>query len=340
MSSRIHWIDSLRGFSMILILWFHTEVYYAGQDIIPYHYYVQNALATFFFISGYLFFTEKNFSPLKKLKSLFRYIVWPYFFFTTLLVLPKAIGHGDSITIDLFFDIICGYASWFIAALIVAQILMILFLWLYGKHIILLAITAFITVIIACLIGNRAHPTAFFFEKDYWFFNEGLFAFSIMTLGYFYHRYENKINYNFKFSISNSQFIKTLLLILLFVLIKVIENKYYAQLVMGPLIVTHEHIFIIDILIGLMLVLYIFKNNSLPYKIIHLIRWTGKHSLIYYFFCGAVPMTVSVALNKAHFPYDGCYWHIPIAFIIVYIISTIIVAFFYKYLSFTVGRKN
>lgn len=63
---RITWIDLLRGFSMMAILWFHTEVYYAGSDVIPYVLYVDNVLAVFFFISGYLFKNSKPFDPKKK----------------------------------------------------------------------------------------------------------------------------------------------------------------------------------------------------------------------------------------------------------------------------------
>ena len=42
MKNRIVWIDLLRGFCMMLILWFHTEVYYAGHTVIPYDLYVVN----------------------------------------------------------------------------------------------------------------------------------------------------------------------------------------------------------------------------------------------------------------------------------------------------------
>ncbi len=54
-SNRLLWADIIKGICMMAILLFHTEVYYAGQEIIPYHCYVTNALLAFFFISGFFF---------------------------------------------------------------------------------------------------------------------------------------------------------------------------------------------------------------------------------------------------------------------------------------------
>ena len=52
--ARKQWIDMARGLCMMAILFFHTEMYYAGHDIIPYVVYVENALIIFFFLSGYI----------------------------------------------------------------------------------------------------------------------------------------------------------------------------------------------------------------------------------------------------------------------------------------------
>ena len=51
---RIVWADRLRGISMMAILFFHLEAYYRDYDGVPYSMYVENALAAFFFVSGYL----------------------------------------------------------------------------------------------------------------------------------------------------------------------------------------------------------------------------------------------------------------------------------------------
>lgn len=63
-NQRTGWIDLLRGFCMISILWFHTEFYYLGYAAIPYAYYVGDVLAIFFFLSGYLSYNTNYFTPM------------------------------------------------------------------------------------------------------------------------------------------------------------------------------------------------------------------------------------------------------------------------------------
>ena len=78
---------------MVAILLFHTEMYYAGYDIIPYSFYVENALAMFFFLSGYLFYKDNGtIHPKQKIFSIAVNLIIPYFIFTTLIALPKAQG--------------------------------------------------------------------------------------------------------------------------------------------------------------------------------------------------------------------------------------------------------
>lgn len=86
MVKRIEWVDMARGLSMLAILLFHTEVYYGGKDIIPYSLYVEDVLATFFILSGYLFLSrEKSLNLKHKLHSVARFIVVSYLFFTSII---------------------------------------------------------------------------------------------------------------------------------------------------------------------------------------------------------------------------------------------------------------
>ena len=111
-NNRLPWIDTMRGICMIAILLFHTEVYYADGIITPYQCYVHNALAGFFFISGYLFIGDKGFSFAHKIKSIARSLVLPYFIFTIILgVLKIVFQHADAT--EVFTKIILGQASWF-----------------------------------------------------------------------------------------------------------------------------------------------------------------------------------------------------------------------------------
>ena len=111
------------------ILLFHSEKYYAGEEIIPYPLYVDNAVVVFFFISGYLFYhPEKPFSLRHKLVSVAKGMVVPYFLFTTVIAFPKALVHDDTSLSDTLSLILTGHASWFIAALITAELIFCLLL--------------------------------------------------------------------------------------------------------------------------------------------------------------------------------------------------------------------
>ena len=68
------WIDLVRGFCMLAILVHHTEMYYVGEAIIDYRFFADNALCTFFFISGYLFYKETPFNLKYKLLSILKTI--------------------------------------------------------------------------------------------------------------------------------------------------------------------------------------------------------------------------------------------------------------------------
>ena len=95
---RKHWIDSIRGISMIAILLYHTEFYYTGKVLINYSLYVTNVLILFFFVSGYLMY-KTDFDIGKKIKSIFKGLLIPYFCFTTIIAIPKSLAHGTEIEI-------------------------------------------------------------------------------------------------------------------------------------------------------------------------------------------------------------------------------------------------
>ena len=113
---------------MLSILFDHTEIYYTGGNLIPYDWYVSNVLIVFFFLSGYLMYKQQGFSLRCKMVSIGRSLLLPYFLFTTVLALPKAFVHGHSLDWEsLLLPILTGRASWFIAALIVSEVVFSLF---------------------------------------------------------------------------------------------------------------------------------------------------------------------------------------------------------------------
>ena len=333
-AARQPWIDMMRGFCMIAILWFHTEMYYAGTDVTPYGFYVENVLAGFFFLSGYLFYRPSGFEPQRKIKSVFSNIFFPYLIFTTLIALPKALAHGEEMNIrEIFTEIIIGHASWFVAALIVAELLFTLILWITnGKHPYILPLII-IAVAGSGVIGNMEYHSKYYFAQNYWHFNEALIAVGFIYSGYLCNEYKVLIKrFNTPSSIS--------FLIVLLILLKVYEYKYGLKMVMGPIAVTNYPVFLIDCLIGCLLMMLLFNSSIFQSFNFSILKWTGSHSLVYYFICGGVPLLTAMLLNKAGLEYSAHPYLIILAFLIVYAISTLITWIIYRFLPFMVSLRN
>lgn len=306
-AKRIGWIDQIRGFCMMLILWFHTEMYYANADGTSYHFYVCNALTTFFFLSGYLFFTEKAFSASHKLVSLFRGIIVPYFVYTAVLALPKAFMNDLPVQIVLL-NILLGRASWFIAALIVAELCFIGIRSLNKKYMV------YVAFIVSLVTAYLLTGTNLAINYNYWNCHSALIALAFICLGYLYHKHEAHFQrFNTPLSLS--------LLVLLFIAIKIYVWHEGVSLLICPVNISNYPLFISDSCCFILILIVLFRR--LPE--ICCLSWTGKHSLIYYFFCGAVPMATARILEATGLPCDNRYWLMPFAFVLVYAFTTLIV---------------
>lgn len=316
---RLKWIDLLRGFCMMAILWFHTEMYYVGYDKTPYAFYVGDVLAVFFILSGYLFYKSEPIDYHKKCYSIIRYLLIPYFIFTTIISVGKYFIYQDRTFASIGYEIISGHASWFITALILSQLLFILFLRITKGKLIYLSTIACISLILSYFIGNSYNPSPLYYPQNLWHSNESLLGLFLLYIGYIYHKYEylfNRLN-----TISY-----TLLLFINVCIIKSIIYKYSIQLVLGPIIVTNYYVFIIDLLVTSLFLIQLFR--LLPSS--RLIEWTGSHSIVYYFICGGVPMLFSRILHKMNI-YEENYLYVLCVFMLVYVACTYITKLIYKY---------
>ena len=318
--NRIGWIDFLRGLSMMLILVFHTEVYYKEYDVTPYYIYVTNAIILFYFISGYLFYRPESFSLKKKLIAIARSLLFPYFIFTSLIAVPKLLVRQEAINLqEIVINILLGRASWFIAALIVGELFFALLLTkTRGK------ITWLLTDAIACLIIYYVIP---FNQHNYWQWQDALLAVTFLSAGYIYHQYDNHFN-------TINKPLYSLIFLLILIIIKVYE--YHVDLPMRNIAVENALLFLIDAIIWLLFIISIIKY--IPHC--RFVEWIGKHCIVYYFLCGGVPLTVSLLLNKIGFSYDGYLYRFLMALIIVYIIITALTWFVYRYIPFITGKRN
>lgn len=312
--NRIGWIDFLRGLSMMLILVFHTEVYYKEYDVTPYYIYVTNAIILFYFISGYLFYRPESFNLKKKLNAITRSLLFPYFIFTSLIAVPKLLVRQEAINLqEIVINIITGRASWFIAALIVGELFFALLLTkTRGK------ITWLLTDAIACLIIYYVIP---FNQHNYWQWQDALLAVTFLSAGYIYHQYDNHFN-------TINKPLYSLIFLLILIIIKVYE--YHVDLPMRNIAIENVPLFLADCIVWLMLVISIIRY--IPRC--KMIEWTGRHCIIYYFLCGGCPLIISIFFNKIGLPYNNYLYRYLLVLIAVYLLATTLTYLIYKYIPF------
>ena len=316
---RIGWIDFLRGFSMILILVFHTEVYYKGEDIATsYYVYTTNAITLFYFISGYLLYKDTTFNIKSKLRSIGRYLLIPYFIFTSIIAVPKLLIRNSEINLtEIASNILLGNASWFIAALIVAEVFFSVMIWISRGKQIWLSTIAILFFVSYYLLPFNLH--------NYWQWQDALLAFVFLYLGYLFHQHKAV------FHTFNKPYI-SLLLVFILILIKVYE--YDMNLPMRNIAIENAPLFLADTITWLLFIVSI-----IPYiPKCKPIEWTGRHCIIYYFLCGGCPLTVSMMMNRIGFAYEGHCYRFILAFIFVYTLASILTWFINRYLSFLIGR--
>lgn len=305
---------------MIAILLFHTEIYYSGGEIIKYSLYVSNALITFYFISGYLFYNNKPFCLQNKLIYILRSIIIPYFIFSIFIAVCKALIYENNNIYAIINNILTGKASWFITSLAVSEFIFSILLLIKEKYNrFIMPIICILLFIISAFINTN--------NLKIWNYNISYMSMIYLYLGYLYHKNEKVIN-----NYNNTLYVSLSIIIIIF--IKYIEYYYKINIMICPLTISNYIIFLIDSIAGIYLLINISKKIP-NYKFI---KYTGSHSITYYFLCGGVPLLTSTILNKINFYYNGQYYRIIIALIIVYIICTSITWIIYKFIPWTIGK--
>ncbi len=343
MSKRKKWIDSVRGISMLAIVLFHTEMYLVGNSLIDYNYYVENALVAFFVIAGYLFYKEDGFNIKRKLISIVRFLLVPYFIFTLIICVPKAYVHGELNNMDeILLDLVLGKASWFIAALIVSEFIFCILIFLSQRYYkLILPISCFICAVIA-----------FLFPCDYlytWFTNAALMSIVFLYIGYFYHAKEAKIDENFNIFVF-------ICLVILLIVLKLLEDAQDQNMVMDPNIITSVSMFYCDTLASSFILIWVFKridrwqfrncvkrNNALKplwliQKIGRFVNYVGRNSLVFYFLCGGVPLLVGMLFNHIGLSYHGNYLIVLLAFATSTFVISLASYVITNYLPFMIGK--
>lgn len=98
--------------------------------------------------------------------------------------------------------------------------------------------------------------------------------------------------------------------------------------------ITNYPIFLIDSMIFSLMVIQLFQTLP-PIK---WLSWIGRHSIVYYFLCGGIPLITSKLLHCIGLNFNGNYLYILLAFSYVCIITTLITYSIYKYIPSITGK--
>ena len=325
------WIDRARGTGIMLILLFHTSMYYAGRDIPPYSMYVENALAMFFFISGYLFLpnhltetaTWKNGwcapaaapNARRKLMAILQKLVIPYLIYTPTIAVLKSFAYGTAINpLNIMARVLSGEASWFISSLIVAEVLFLMIVLISrGK----LLITTSLCTLPYILVAYDTDITPFSI------LNVSFIGLALLFLGHIFRRCEHVID-----NMHSASYIP---LFLLLAIMKVYEYVGGINMTFYVIQIDNFALFLADTALSSLCFVWLCKRlPSVPP-----LEYIGSHSLIYYFICGGVPLIVSRLMPQYT---EESYHLLAAAFVIVCLCSTAIVWAIYKWLPWTTGK--
>ncbi len=334
---RLLWIDLLRGFLMLAIIFDHTEICFTGDNIVPYRMYVPDVLMAFFFLSGYLFYRPEGFCLRHKLHSWLRGVLMPYFIFTSALALPKAWLHGaDGSLSDLLLTILTGQGSWFVASLAVAELLFCFLLWLSRARWRWLAGAGLFAVALAYGFGTRRLA----FEANWWHVNEAVVALPSLLLGYMVHRFD-KLWTRWRLGLF------ALLLVLSLPVNVLVASSSWPSVLVGALVL--PRLFLVKNALSVLLLYLLFTISQrdgvrwveqMPRWLAAMVSWTGRRSIVYYFFSSGIPTALTAVFSRLGYTYRGCYAEVLVVFFLNLLLITFVTWAIYRYLPWTTGRRK
>lgn len=319
LSRRIEWLDVARGICMLLIIYDHSDSYFTLLNpLLPYNWYVANVLCAFVFISGYLFPTHNHLVVSKKIKSIFRTLVVPYLFFCTLFYFPKAFIHQQDVSLsESIFNILSGQSSWFICALVVAELVFMGLVQLFKGNKMAVFFVSFSCFFLAT---QWQEP-----NNNYWSAVQALIFMPFLCMGWLAKQHS--------LAISTKVFA---LVSALFIALKVVGTQININEVIAPLLINQPLIFMIDMMIGIVIIIFIAQKINRNIFLEHV----GKHSLICYFLCGGVPLLFTKAFEKIGLSYNNAPYLLPLIFLFSAIVIVVAATFIQKYLGFLWSSKR
>lgn len=321
----INWINSVRALCMVIIYWRHVECY---LGVVPFHpestgFFYVNA---FFVVSGYLYFkklsdSDGGYKFSAQLTDILFKLVLPVIFFSAILIIPKYVmfRHQEVSYRAICYDIFGGVASWFVAALIVAKlILSVISKCARVVSIYIYTICGIFTAWAGCWLSG-IDPTPF-----PWFYKSGMIAVLFMAYGGIL--YYAKILENRKKSVGMFVFSILSLILIGTMIKKPICTLMSASCDLPGIVIA------VSACYGI-----IFVASYLPKNIIS--DFIGRNSIVYYFFCNAIPAAVSVGVIRL-FKIGGTWYTVWFVTIISLLISSGLVYLIRNFMPFLLDIRK
>ena len=281
-SGRKAWVDAGKGISMLLVVLFHCEIYNpaGNSDVSALFNFFR--MPFFFFLSGYVF-TRNHlaFSFRSKIKQIARGIVWPYFVFTFLILIPKSLLNGSPVSEGSRL-ILIGQASWFIVSLGTAQVIFACLLRLTKRQSVLIA--AMLISLGLGYIVKGAHP-----ESLPFYFDRSLIVVFFFGLGFFYRLYESQVLRCFKISR-----LHLLLTAVLYFGLTLLDMRFlHTVSAFNTYVYINFPLFLLYAIIGIVMMTQFTQALPMP----RALRYIGRNSLIYYYLNGGSAKIVYILLG-------------------------------------------
>ena len=310
--SRIVWIDYAKVICLFFVYLAHSS-YYSGvclpHSLKFFHTFYVDA---FFILSGYLFFRVPMHTPRVVLTNVFYRIVLPSVIFSFIIYFPKLFIRSDVFSWNVLLDTtIGGRGFWFTSSLAVAQICMVMVMFFRPQYIYIYMIVAILLLMFSqFFLPNKSYP---------WFIRTGLAAVILLVIGGIYRMKEDKVD---------GFFSHWRLLILVPLLALYIWLVYYYE---NLHILGGEGNFnvagIFCVVFSSYVLIRLFKLIKNEGKII---KFIGGNSILFYFFSGAFPSTISIVLirNSLNNPSLILCATLLLSIVFAYVTAKIITRFF------------
>ena len=327
-TQRKEWVDLGKGISILMVVLFHCEVYTHIVDTGTTDIFSFFRMPFFFFLSGFVFTSNyKEFSLRRKLKQILRGIVWTYFVFTLILLLPKCVVSGKELRAGIE-AILLGKAAWFVVSLGVAQLL-------FGIVLRLTRDLRAIAVFMAASVGIGAVIKTLASGELPFQVDKAFFVVLFFGLGFFYRIYEQRLSRLLKWRY-------LWLSVGAFAALMAMEERVFGSStgnVFWAESAQNLPLFMLYATVGVLMMLIIV--NKLPVRRMHLICYIGANSLVFYYLNGGV-----IKLWRAVYHHVESYLmaYSALTFVVLFIVVAatlfLIVLLIRKYCPILVGDKN